>query len=342
MWTGVVRPVIAGILLTLAVVLAPAAAAAGWARATFLDTDAVVSAASATLADPAVRSAVVDTVTDRATTALTEQLLSADPASGIVAALAAAVGLPEEGLGATARQGLESALRALSAPALAAVGSLVRDTTEQVVASDAFGTVWAGAWRGVHQQVVALVRHDPAAESGMVYLADGQLRLRLDTIVEQVSARLTSLGLPDITVNVQTTEVVLVKAPQLTEVVHAVRVFDTVGVWAIWVALAAAAAGVALAVRRSRALMWAGAGLAVWSVIWLIALRTAVTRVTEIDDPLLAPVATALAEHWRGTLTGILWGLVVAGLVAALVEPAIRAARRGRPAPAAPPGPTAH
>ncbi len=116
------RPVIAGILLTLAVVLAPAAAAAGWARATFLDTDAVVSAASATLADPAVQDAVVDAVTDRATTALTEQLLAADPASGIVAALAAAIGLPEEGLGATARQGLESALRALSAPAVAAIG----------------------------------------------------------------------------------------------------------------------------------------------------------------------------------------------------------------------------
>ncbi len=342
MLNGVVRPVIAGILLTLAVVLAPAAAAAGWARATLLDTDAAVAAASATLADPYVQDAVADVVTDRVTVAITEQLVSADPASGIATALAEAIGIPAEGLGGTARQGLESGLRALSAPAIAAVGSLVRDAAERAVASDAFATVWSNAWRGVHQQVVALVRHDPAAGTGTVFLEDGQLRLRLDTIVDEVSARLTALGLPDVTSNVQTAEVVLVGAPQLTQLVQAVRVVDMVGAWAGWVALAAAAAGIAIAVGRARALLWAGAGLAVWSVVWLIGLRTAVTRVTEVDDPLLAPVATALAEHWRGTLSGVLLGLVVVGLVAALAQPAVRLARRGRPAPAAPPGPTAH
>lgn len=304
-----VRRVLAAVLVTAAVLVAPVAAGAAWLRAELLGTDAWVTTTSAVLADPEVRGAVGDAVGDLAARRVVERL-DGTTVGGIA-------GAPLERL----------------------VRGYARDATAALLGSDALASGWATAQRTVHTELMALVH----ADGDRLRLDRGaaELRLPVGPVLSAVQQRLTLDGLPDLGA-VTDAEVVLLRGDALVQAVDAIRLVDALG---RWLPLAAGALGIvgvllvpgggirgagrrgsagALLGGRLRVLGWAGAALAAWTAVVGLLVRTVAGRApglvaqagaAEGWGDLGSAVAGALLDTWGGGLSGLLVATGLGGLL---------------------------
>jgi hypothetical protein len=166
--------------------------------------------------------------------------------------------------GALEEQGLDrvsTALGLLEGSITGGVENFVRSTTEKVVTSDAFETVWLEANRTAHEQLVAVMQGD---EANVLQLSeDGTLSIQLSGVIEEVKAQLVDAGfgiadrIPE--VNASFT---IVQNTELVRLQNAYNGVVMLGTWLPWLSLGLIAAGVLTAVRRSRALVIGGLALA--------------------------------------------------------------------------------
>src|SRR6478609_2212242 len=127
------RSIIAGIVLVVAVLLAPIAAMGTWARLQLVDADRFVATFAPLAEDPDVQ----DFVADQVTAAIDEQV-DLDAVVGELFDGLRALDLPPR---ATAALGL------LEAPAASGLSSLIDGVVHEVVSSRQFADIWAETLR---------------------------------------------------------------------------------------------------------------------------------------------------------------------------------------------------
>ncbi|WP_393075845.1 hypothetical protein [Streptomyces sp. LN704] len=266
------------LLILLASLLSLLAVVAVWADSIVRDTDRYVATVGPLARDPAVRKAV----TDRVTTAVLAQI----DVEKLVKDLERAAS--EKGAPAGAAQ----LLGGLTGPITSGLRSLVGDTVERVVSSNAFDTVWVDANRRAH---AALDKALTGESGGAVSVENGQVAIDVAPLVKQVKDRLVSAGLqPAALIPAVHTDFVVFASKDIGRVRTYLRVLEIIGNWVPVVAVLIAALGVYLAVDRRRALI--GAALGVFAAMLVLGVALTVMRAIYLDHlPVGASEAAAAA-----------------------------------------------
>jgi len=254
--TSTGRAWLAGVLLTLGVLLAPTAVVAHWATVEITNTQQFVNTLGPLAKDPAVQALIVDEVTGL----INDQVDISTATDSLLAGLGDALNLPKAA---------KDALGLVSGPIASGVTALIHNVVADVVASDAFQGAWTKTLTLTQTQIVALLTGDP--HSMLTLANDGTISLPLKPLIQDVKAALVEQGvsfasaIPEID-----TSVVIAKIPELALARVIYQIGVGVGLWLPWVVLGLLAAGVFVANRRPRALL--GMSIATGIVLGILAI----------------------------------------------------------------------
>lgn len=307
------RSLLAGIALTLAVILAPLAVVASWVRVELVSTDRFVATLAPLAEDPAVQRFISDQIM-----VAVDQQVDFDGIVGSLANGLTSLDLPAEA---------SAAVTLLRAPAAQGMRSVVASTVEETVASDAFAGTWQLALTNTHRATVALLQGNT---NGMLTLDrdTGALAVEAGVIVAEVKAQLEARGfglaamIPNVTASIPLTTADGLVGAQLG---YAAAV--AVGTWLPWVVLGLLVAGVALASRRTRSLARTGFGLALGFLLVLGGLSLGSALFEQAVSPGVMPRATAVAlstqltESLRATSAALAFAAALIALAALVLGP---------------------
>ncbi|WP_326666666.1 hypothetical protein [Streptomyces canus] len=175
------------------------------------------------------------------------------------------------------------------------VGEPVRPLVRSFTRTPAFGTAWDEGNRAVHQAVLRAVREG------------GHHEVTVD--IAPIAAR---VALPR-------TEIAVLPASQLDRLRKGYDVLEVAGFWLPVSAAVLAAAGIAVAACRRRALTATALGTALGGA--LLGFAVAVGRrltLTDLPDPVHRPAVGAVYDALTATLRTVSWLLVAVGLAVAL------------------------
>lgn len=289
------RSILAGVVLVIAVLLAPIAAMGTWARLQLVDADRFVATFGPLAENPAVQ----DFVADQVTAAIDEQV-DVDAVVGELFDGLRTLDLPPRA---------ESALGLLQAPAATGLSSLIDTVVHDVVSSRQFADIWAESLRFTHERAVAILQDEPG--TALQLGADGVLSVDLGAVVERVKEALAERGAGFaelIPVIDRTIPVVQADALVLVRTVYQLAV--AAGFWLPWVVLGLVVLGVVLAVNRPRALLWTSAGFAV--VFLLLSAGIGLGRGFFVRAVSPSIMTAAAAEALFDQLTALLGSTVAA------------------------------
>lgn len=296
------RALLATVLIIIGGLLAPTAVIASWARVQLSDTDSFVAAYAPLAKDPAVQAFVADQTMDVIQQNVDIPGLTSQVIDGITAL----------GTGPAATRALE----ALKGPAARGLESLVGSTVDRFVASPAFAQVWQEALRISHTQFIATMQKDPNA--AIAVGSDGSVGIQLGPIVERVKEVLVARGLTiadrippiDRTVTVADNS----SLPTL-QLFYGLAL--SVGAWLPWIALLFLAAGVVVARRHARALVWAAVTLALGMIV--VVAGIAIGRLVFIGSVSPSLIPSGVARTVFDSVTEAMTDTGVAVLVLAIV-----------------------
>lgn len=242
------RSIFAGIVLGVAVLMAPIAAMGTWARLQLVDADRFVATFAPLAADPYVQ----DFVAAQVSAAIQEQVDLDAVVSEVFD------GLRELDLPPRAA----SALTLLEAPAASGLASLVDGVVHDVVASDQFADIWAQALRLTHERAVAIMQNSP--DTALQLADDGVLSIDLGVVVDRVKSILAErgVGFADLIPEIDRS-IPIAQADALILIRTVYQIAVAAGFWLPWVVLGLVAAGILLARNRLRAVFWTSAAFAV-------------------------------------------------------------------------------
>lgn len=293
------RALLAGILVALLVVLAPASVVAHWAHRQVTDTDAYVHTVAPLAQDPAVQDVVVDRVTAELVTRLTDGTLgSTATEQRTLATLGISLG--------------KRSLRAALTP-------YVHRQVSSFVRSDSFPRLWEGANRAAHGQLVALLT---GREANGLRVEGDTVTLDLGVVVAAMKTRLVAQGIDAASrIPAVSVRLTLLRSDQLPALQRGVRILDRLNLWLPVLAALALLGALLLARRRLRVLAWAG--LAVAATMLLLRLALVVLRHAYLDavpaKQLPADAAGAIYDALvHGMVTTVSWVGGVALVVAVL------------------------
>ncbi|WP_312167578.1 hypothetical protein [Microbacterium sp.] len=290
-----VRSIVSGIILVLAIILAPTAAIGTWARTQLVDTDQFVATFAPLANDPAVQ----DFVADQVVIAIDEQL-DLDSLVGEVFDGLRDLDLPPRA---------EAALGILEAPASQGLASLVDGVVHDLVASEQFASVWSEALRFTHDRAIAVLQEDPdiAVQLG----DDGVIAIDLSIVIERVKEILSDrgVGFADLIPVVEKT-IPIAQADALVLVRSVYQIAVTTGFWLPWFVLALVVGGILFARNRSRAILGTSIGFAL--VFALIAAGARIGRGIFVGSvsPAIMPAGAATAVYSQ--VSDLLFSTVVA------------------------------
>ncbi|WP_406246691.1 hypothetical protein ACI7YT_15505 [Microbacterium sp. M] len=242
------RSIIAGVLLIVAVLLAPIAVLGAWARVQLVDTDRFVATFAPLAESPQVQSYI----SDQAMVAIDENL----DIQGIVDDLAD--GLTQLDLPPRA----ESAIQLLTVPAAQGIHGLIENAVDKVVTSDVFADVWETTLRETHSRAVAIIQGQEG--TALTLSDDGTIAIDLGVVVGKVKDYMIENGfgfaeaIPTIEKSIP---VATAESFGLIRTLY--QVATAAGYWLPWVVLGLLVAGIALSIKRSRAVVATGAGLTI-------------------------------------------------------------------------------
>ncbi|MGA4668339.1 hypothetical protein ACPCG0_00840 [Propionibacteriaceae bacterium Y1923] len=281
------RTVLAVVLLTLAVTLAPVAAVGTWARAQLVDTERFVATFAPLAHDPEVQEFIVTQVTDAIDTNLDLDQVINDLVEGLIP-----LNLSPRAL---------AAIRILSGPAAQQVREMIHEATESLVSSTRFAALWEVSLRRAHLVSTSALNDEPGA---LLRISDeGMLTLELGPVVALVKQGLQDRGfelarlIPEVTRSVP-----LVRVEHLNVVKTVYQVAVVAGYWSPWVVIGLLAAGVLAARQRLRALGWACVGLT--GAFLLLGTAFGIGRRLFISglSPSIMPAGTAAVVWDRATV----------------------------------------
>lgn len=299
------RSILAGIVLALAVLVAPIAAMGTWARLQLVDADRFVATFAPLAQDPDVQ----DFVADQVGVAIQEQV-DLDAIVGDVFDGLRELDLPPRAA---------SALSLLEAPAASGLTSLVDGVVHDVVASDQFADIWAQSLRVAHERAVAIMQNSP--DTAVQLADDGVLSLDLGVVVERVKAALVErgIGFADL-IPVIDRSIPIAQADALVLVRTVYQIAVVAGFWLPWLVLGLIVVGVLLARDRARALLWTSAGFA--GVFLLLSAGVGIGRsffLTAVSPSIMtAGAAQALFDQVTSLLSSTILALALVGVLVAV------------------------
>ncbi|MFG2882052.1 hypothetical protein ACGFYV_06960 [Streptomyces sp. NPDC048297] len=300
------RSVLAALLIVLGCVLAPLGALAAWTSDLLGDTDRYVATVAPLAADPAVQNAVAT----RATDALMDHLDVPDLLKGVA---------PKD------RPLLQKGLGVLGGSVEGAVRSFVHDKAREVVASDAFDTIWRDANRQIH---ASLDKALTGSGGGAVRLENDTVSVDLAPVIEQIKTRLADSGLTAAEkIPAVHTQFTVFQGDKVSRIKTYFRVLELAGLWLSVLAVVLTAAGVLTATHRRRTLIAAALGFAFATL--LLGLGLTVFRVVYLDSlprgvsqPAAASVYDTLTRFLRKEVRAVVALGVIVALAAWLTGPA--------------------
>lgn len=298
--------VLSATLIVVGLVLAPVAVVSSWARVQLSSTEQFVSTFAPLSDEPAVQ----EYVSAEVVAAIEEQVdlpaIMADLFDGI-----GQLGLPPRAA---------AALALLEAPAAAGVQNLVSSAVDRLVASEAFGDLWAQTLRLSHRQLTATLQGDP--DAALAISGSGELGVQIGPIIDEVKKRLVDRGF-GFAASIPTVDrtIVIATADAFTTVQLVYGLAIAAGTWLPFVALGLLAAGVLIARRRVSALIATAVALGV--VMLLLAAGFGIARLYFVASvsPAVMPSTTAnvVFEQVVGLMRSTTVALIVLALAIALI-----------------------
>jgi hypothetical protein len=298
------RTVGATALILLAAILAPLSVVSVWARAQVTDTERYVQTVAPLADDPAVQSAIANSITDRVFEYIDIQGLTTQA----FAALAEKGSLPPA---------LAVQLQALAVPLANGVRGFAEDQVLNAVRSDVFASAWREANRAAHQQLVAALT---GQEGSTVRIEGDAVTVDMAAFLTVVKQRLVSSGfqlaerIPAVKA-----EFVLFQSADVGKVQQGFNLLNTLGLWLPFVCLLLAGLGIYLARNHRQAFLGTGVGLAVAMLVTGAALTVARRAYLDGVPPTILPADAAavlydtLVRFLRDAIrAGFLIGMVVA------------------------------
>lgn len=212
---------------------------------------------------------------------------------------------------------LPSELQFIAAPVAGAVETLIAEAATRIISSDQFDAIWNGALRTAHSAAITVIEK---SRSGTVSAQDGQVILDLSELVRQVDERLQERGIDVINPEEIDATIVLYESEELGLVQSIINIVYSIR-WAAPIAVLILLAGaVLIASDRRKVTIWLGIATIVAMVLTLIEIRLLRNSVLgEIADPVYQEGAAAAWNIVVDRLLAQTWGLLLLGLVAALV-----------------------
>jgi len=310
------RTIVAGVLITVACLLAPLSVLAVWSSNTVSNTDRYVQTVAPLANDPDVQAAVTD--------AVTKQVFTYVDVSGLTIQLLDRL----QGQGLPPR--LADQLQALAPPISNGVQGFVHDQVAKVVASPAFATAWIEANRVAHQQVVNVLS---GQQGGAVSAKNGAVTINLGPFVQKVKERLVAQGFT-VAANIPavSTSFTVFQSQDVTKAQGAYRLLNTLGTWLPILALVLLAIGVYVAKSHRRALLAGALGVA--GGMLLLGVVLAVVRPLYLDSvPAQVPhdaaatIYDTLVRFLRVSLRAVLAAALVVAAAAFLTGATVTAVR---------------
>lgn len=192
------------------------------------------------------------------------------------------------------------------------VETFLREAVLSFTGTAAFRTAWNTANRAAHDAV------QEALNNG----SDGSVTIDLAPITEQIKSQLIEDGVPFAhRIPIEHIEVTILNAQDLGTLRKGFHMLQVAGFWLPIGALLCAVAGIALAVRRRRALTATALGLALSAVA--LGLVLAVGRSLTLDDlppDLSRPAVAAVYDALTASLRTTAWLIFAVGLAVAVVS----------------------
>ncbi|WP_369029229.1 MULTISPECIES: hypothetical protein [Streptomyces] len=204
----------------------------------------------------------------------------------------------------------------------AGANHFVQDAVHSFTRTEAFRAAWDTANRATHEAVLHALRNDaPSTQSTYgSYGGEGAVTIDLAPVTAQVKRQLTDDHVPLAShIPIAHTEVAVLPAQDLVPLRKGFRVLEVAGFWLPVTAGVLAVTGIALAVRRRRAITATALGTALGGALLGVALAI-VRRLTLSDLPpgVSAPAAGAVYDALTATLRTVSWLLLALGLAVAL------------------------
>jgi hypothetical protein len=191
------------------------------------------------------------------------------------------------------------------------VRPFVDDAVRSFTRTEAFHTAWDAGNRAVHDAVLRALRGGH----------EGTVTVDLAPVTAQVKRRLTDDHVPFAhRIPVEHTAVPVLAADELGRLRKGYDVLEVAGFWLPVSAAVLAAAGIAVAACRRRAVTATALGTALGGAF--LALALAIGRrltLSDVPDPAHRPAAGAIYDALTETLRTVSWLLVALGLTAALL-----------------------
>ncbi|MGW8952143.1 hypothetical protein [Streptomyces sp. NPDC055709] len=292
------RSTLAALLIVIGCLLAPLSVVARWTHSEIGNTDRYVQTVAPLASDEDVQAAVSARVTNVVMehidlTKLLEEVAPAD------------------------RPRLDQLIGGLGGALENAVRSFVQARTQDIVASNAFKTIWTDANRMIHAAVDKALT---GSGGGAIELTDDAVQIDLAPVIDQVKQRLVGDGLtiaqkiPEIH-----TSFTVFQSEDIGKVKTGFRLLELAATWLPIVGIVFIAAGVLLSAHRRKALVAAALGVAFATLLLGVALT--VFRVVYLDS-LPQGVSQPAAETVYDTLIRFLRtavrNVVALGVVVAL------------------------
>ncbi|MBA8816437.1 hypothetical protein FHX48_001510 [Microbacterium halimionae] len=299
------RGLISAICITMAAIVIPVSVVGSWARVQLVDEDSFVSTFAPLIDDPGVQAVIVDQATAAIDDAVDISGLTNDLFDGLTS-----LDLPPSA---------SSAIDLLRAPAAAGVQNLIESSISRIVSSDAFSSVWRTALEASHRSLVAVATNDG---SGTVSIDDkGQIGIQLGPIIDDLKAQLIENGfsfasaIP--TIN---STIVIAQSDALLALSAIYNLAATIGYWLPFAAMTLLAVGIAVARRRTTALLGAGIGIALGAGTLAAALTGANAIIGLNAGAVGIPAATLESVYFMivGGMRDTALALVFLGIVVAL------------------------
>ncbi|MFE2095600.1 hypothetical protein [Streptomyces sp. PTD9-10] len=209
------------------------------------------------------------------------------------------------------------------------VAPFVHDAVRSFTQTRAFRLAWDTGNRVTHDAVLRALRaEDPAEDAG-----EGPVTVDLAPVTAQVKQQLTDDHIPlAARIPVEHTAVPVLRAAEVGRLRKGFHVLEVAGFWLPVTAVVFAVAGIALAVRRRRAVAATALGTALGGALLVLALtigRSLTLAGLPADVP--HPAAAAIYDALTATLRTTSWLLLALGLTVALTTWVTRRLRLPRP-----------
>jgi len=298
------RPVVAGLLVAVAALLAPLSVLSTWASGQIQDTDRYLATVAPLANDPDVQAAIVARVEE-----VIYSYLDLDAAVDEVVQALEGQGLPPRAA---------ATLGALAGPLATGIRGFVHDRVVALVASDAFEEAWVAANRTAHEELVAALLGD---SGGAVAVDNGSVSVNIAVLINTVKGQLVDNGfaiaerIPEVTATFT-----IVQSENLGKLQKLLGFLDNLSTWLPAIGLLLL--GVAVVIARDRRRVFLAAGLAVAGSMLLLGAALNIIRPYYLDAlpaSSSAAAAGAVYDQLVSFIRVALRGVLVVALTVAVV-----------------------